>query len=158
MADLSLDYSTQIFLNALRNSSELSKIILTHKTSLEVALDVYENNINATVQTFTRPKGLYSIVSNIWRSIFPDPHHEFNDYHELALRDYILVEQFGWAIDNWTYWRLDKKSQTRKGPKTFQPEYAVLGFKISKAIRKFRWDYMNKKQTNKQVINFLLSS
>jgi hypothetical protein len=32
----------------------------------------------------------------------------FYDHHELAIRGYILVEKFGWDINDGKYWILDK--------------------------------------------------
>jgi hypothetical protein len=127
---------------------------------LEVAQEEYKKKIEDTVASFKHGDGLYGIISKIWRSVFPDPHFEFKDEHELVLLDYILVEKFGWAIDNGKYWIMEKNTTKRKGPTKFQRDYIPIGGRIVQLIKKLRRDYINKNIiTNyKQVINFIVLS
>jgi hypothetical protein len=144
MAEHPLDHSTQDFLNALRNSSLLSEFLFSQKNSFQVYQNEYGQNMSATEASFKQGDGLYGIVSKIWKRLFPDPRFEFNDEHELALREYILVEKFGWEIDDATYWIMEKNTTTRKGPTKFQKDYIPLGSRITQLIKKLRRDHINK--------------
>ena len=142
----------EYFINVLRNNDELSESLVIHKTKLEQL----ERNGRDCVKY---GEGIYATISRIWNNLFPNGIVEFTIEHELALRDYILVEKFGWAINDGRYWVLNPENNfLRRTATKFQRSNNFIGSQVTRAVRRLRMNVNLRLMRGREVINYLYSS